>query len=670
MIKRMTKLCIFALVLIICMMSKPVLTTVLATSDNTSNYEAKIIIKSVSSGGTTIAEYNYETLEEAFSMAATKEAEHNPKGTGGNITVTIQLLKDSEVEETLVANSNKSNFMLDVNGFNITSSADPVFQAGLMTFITNSAGTSCSIIQKNVTTVSTTTPNTIIYAPSGVTMININAENLTVGDDTGTALNINAMLPSIQNGIFLGELTIGKPMFGAAISGGYYSKDPTAHIDTNAYVALKNDDGLYYLTKYHAATVDKSTGNIIKKYGLAQEAIDAAETDGLVKILKQDYPPKTVIINSDDKLTLDLAGFQFTGAASPNALIRVEGTSLLQNKGTLTMIDTDEADPGALNFVYDDNFKGDCFCTILNQGTLNLNGISVSVNYNHPNYKGNIYTLCNDSSSSDAKLYIDSASKVGGLKLEPEDPATGKYTAISTRGNGSYANEVHIEYYGKDNTANTEDDDTVIFYVENADIGEIMDVFDANGNYTTTFSLNNGIDLQKRNISVKKDGVEVDFEYDSTTDNLTIPAELFTDDADEIEIRLKYEVTYIADNKTVEVVTVEHGKNATAPQVPEKEGFTGKWDSEAKKVIKDTTITAIYTPISQNEEDNATDENNENTEDNKENIENNSNKENADGTITDTGDHSNIEVWISLLVVSTIVLTRFIKRPKKGKRSK
>lgn len=575
MIKQMKKISILSLVFCVILM---MFTTVFAASDENSNYEAKITNNNT--------EYFFSTLEEAFSSSILQSGSNS----------VIKLLKDSEVEETLVADAKTNNLQIDLNGCSITSSADPVIQTGTMTFITNSTEEACFIIQKNVLTESSVSPNTIIYAPSSAFVLNINAKNLTIGDKTGTAVNCQAKLPSIQNGIFLGQLFISKPLFGTAITGGYFSQDPTEYIDTNAYLAVKGENDLYYLKEYHAATVDAVSGNVIQKYALVQQAVDASEFDGMIKLLKQGSPPKTLNIVSDDKITLDLAGFQFIGAASPLAGNRVDGTSLIKNQGTLSIVDSDKADPGALNFVYAEDFYGDCFCTILNQGILKLNDIRVSVNYNQPNYPGNIYTLCNDSSNSDAIIYIDSKSQVGGLKLEPEDPATGKYPAINTKGNGKYTNAVHIEYV--DSNDNT---DIVTFLVENVTIGEIMSVFDAEENYTTTLSLNNGTKLQKRNIILKKDGVKTDnFEYDANTDILTIPSSLFTEDIDSIEISLGYQVKFMVDDEVFKTMIVEYGKDAIMPELPEKEGYTAKWDSDGKNITKDTIITAVYTPIINN----------------------------------------------------------------------
>ena len=57
-----------------------------------------------------------------------------------------------------------------------------------------------------------------------------------------------------------------------------------------------------------------------------------------------------------------------------------------------------------------------------------------------------------------------------------------------------------------------------------------------------------------------------------------------------------YKVTYMADGKQVgEIQNVESGKDATAPVVPEKEGYNGTWDKDGKNITADTVINAVYT---------------------------------------------------------------------------
>ena len=56
-------------------------------------------------------------------------------------------------------------------------------------------------------------------------------------------------------------------------------------------------------------------------------------------------------------------------------------------------------------------------------------------------------------------------------------------------------------------------------------------------------------------------------------------------------------VTYVADGEVVDTQTVKHGKDAVAPEVPAKDGYTGAWDHDGKNITADTTITAVYQAI-------------------------------------------------------------------------
>ena len=60
---------------------------------------------------------------------------------------------------------------------------------------------------------------------------------------------------------------------------------------------------------------------------------------------------------------------------------------------------------------------------------------------------------------------------------------------------------------------------------------------------------------------------------------------------------VEYTVTYKADGEAVSTEMVGHGKDASLPAVPAKDGNVGKWDSDGKNITGDTTITAVYTAI-------------------------------------------------------------------------
>ncbi len=59
---------------------------------------------------------------------------------------------------------------------------------------------------------------------------------------------------------------------------------------------------------------------------------------------------------------------------------------------------------------------------------------------------------------------------------------------------------------------------------------------------------------------------------------------------------IEYTVTYIADGQTIAVVTASAENPPAEPEVPEKSGYTGRWETSATDGY-DYTMTAVYTPI-------------------------------------------------------------------------
>ena len=86
----------------------------------------------------------------------------------------------------------------------------------------------------------------------------------------------------------------------------------------------------------------------------------------------------------------------------------------------------------------------------------------------------------------------------------------------------------------------------------------------------------------------KDSNFSTDFkETDEVTENITLYAKW--------NIK-KYEVRFLDGTKELSKVTVEHGKNATAPQTPTKEGYTFKeWDKAFTNVTKNLVVYAVFT---------------------------------------------------------------------------
>lgn len=93
-----------------------------------------------------------------------------------------------------------------------------------------------------------------------------------------------------------------------------------------------------------------------------------------------------------------------------------------------------------------------------------------------------------------------------------------------------------------------------------------------------------------------------------------------------VTVYKNYTVTYVADGETVSTETVGHGKNATLPIVPAKDGYIGKWDHDGKNITSDVIINAVYTE--------------------------NSASVPSDPHSPQTGDNSHMALWIILLFIS------------------
>ena len=59
----------------------------------------------------------------------------------------------------------------------------------------------------------------------------------------------------------------------------------------------------------------------------------------------------------------------------------------------------------------------------------------------------------------------------------------------------------------------------------------------------------------------------------------------------------KYKVTYKVDGVTVKEILVPYGSDATAPEIPEKDGYTAAWDNDGTAITGERTINAVYTLI-------------------------------------------------------------------------
>ncbi len=105
----------------------------------------------------------------------------------------------------------------------------------------------------------------------------------------------------------------------------------------------------------------------------------------------------------------------------------------------------------------------------------------------------------------------------------------------------------------------------------------------------------------------------------------------------------KYTITFMDENGVYKTLTVKHGEKVTMPDVPTKDGYTVKWDKELDTVTEDVTVKAVYTEISKTHTPSS----------------------------PQTGDNSNMMLWIALLFISggaVITLTVVDRKRKAVKR--
>ncbi len=117
--------------------------------------------------------------------------------------------------------------------------------------------------------------------------------------------------------------------------------------------------------------------------------------------------------------------------------------------------------------------------------------------------------------------------------------------------------------------------------------------FKADGNIVDTQAVGYGKDATAPAIPAKEGYTQTAPTWDKDGKNITTDTEI-----NAVYTINKYTVTYKADGEVVDTVTVEHGKDATAPAIPAKEGYTQTapaWDKDGKNITADTEINAVYT---------------------------------------------------------------------------
>lgn len=124
----------------------------------------------------------------------------------------------------------------------------------------------------------------------------------------------------------------------------------------------------------------------------------------------------------------------------------------------------------------------------------------------------------------------------------------------------------------------------------------------------------------------------------------------------------EYTVIYKADGKVISTQIIQHGKDASAPAIPEKIGFDETapvWDNDGKQIVSDMTISAVYTKNkdSVNQEENKPNVGNDQTDHKDTQKPSVSNQ--SKSPVTGVEDHKII--WIALMLSSALFYV-FFKR--------
>ncbi len=98
-----------------------------------------------------------------------------------------------------------------------------------------------------------------------------------------------------------------------------------------------------------------------------------------------------------------------------------------------------------------------------------------------------------------------------------------------------------------------------------------------------------------------------------------------------------YNVSFMVDGKEIKASEIGHGQDAALPEIPAKVGYTAKWDAAGKHITADTVITAVYEKIPESPQ---------------------------------TGDDTNVWLWIAAVLVSGIGLVTAAGYGKKKKQIK
>lgn len=177
-------------------------------------------------------------------------------------------------------------------------------------------------------------------------------------------------------------------------------------------------------------------------------------------------------------------------------------------------------------------------------------------------------------------------------------------------------------------------------------------IYKVNGEVVDTQTIKHGEDATAPSIPAKEGYTAA---WDKDGKNITTNTEI-----NAVYTIKTYTVVYKVNGEIIATFTVEYGKDATAPSIPAKEGFTAAWDKDGKNITADTEINAVYTEIPPSESPK------------NEGPEAQPPKKDEEEIVVppseqpQTGDRSNLMLYLALMLASGACLLGLLRKKQEG----
>ncbi len=246
---------------------------------------------------------------------------------------------------------------------------------------------------------------------------------------------------------------------------------------------------------------------------------------------------------------------------------------------------------------------------IINSNGIVLDATAPVINgiENGQNYYGQVVFTVTDALTDIDRVEIDGVDKTHFESQYVINPDNQEHTVIATDKAGNA-----IEYK--------------IMVYENYTV-----TFKVDGNTVDTQTVGYGKDATAPAIPEKEGYTQTAPTWDKDGTNITADIEI-----NAVYTINEYTITFMDESGVYKILTVKHGEKVTISDVPTKDGYTVKWDKELDTVKEDVTVKAVYTEIPKTDS-------------------------------PQTGDNSNMALWIALLFISggAVITLTVVDRKKR-----